>query len=63
MVKTMLRDLHLEHNHEGVEYVRKVIKQTFWIIGFRNALKSSCVFCRKLHAQNKTQLRADFSPE
>ena len=62
----MLRDLHFEHNHEGVEYVRSVIRQKFWIIGLRNALrsiKSSCVFCRKLPAQNKTPLMADLPPE
>ena len=62
----MLRDLHFEHNHEGVEYVRSVIQQKFWIIGLRNALrsiKSSCVFCRKLRAQNKTPLMADLPPE
>ena len=63
---TMLRDLHFEHNHEGVEYVRSVIQQKFWIIGLRNALrivKTSCVFCRKLRAQNKTPFMADLPPE
>ena len=40
MVITMLRDLHLEHNHEGVEYVRSVIQQKFWIIGLKDALSS-----------------------
>ena len=29
MVSVMLRDLHLENNHEGVEYVRSVIQQMF----------------------------------
>ena len=59
----MLRDLHLEHNHEGVEYMRSVIQQK---IGLRNALrviKTSCVFCRKLRAQNKTPLVADLLRE
>ena len=28
-VEILLRDLHLEHNHEGVEYVRSVIQQKF----------------------------------
>ena len=56
MVNLMLRDLHQEHNHEGVEYVRSVIQQKFWILGLRNALrsiKSQCVFCRKKRAQTK----------
>ena len=62
----MLRDLHFEHNQEGVEYVRGVIQRKFWIFGLRNALrsiKSSCVFCRKLRAQSKTPLMADLPPE
>ena len=40
MVSVMLRDLHLKHNHEGVEYARSVIQQKFWILGLRNALRS-----------------------
>ena len=66
MVITMLRDLHLEHNHEGVEYVRSVIQQKFWIIGLKDALssiKTSCVFFRKIRAQNKTPFMADLLPE
>ena len=63
---TMLRDLHFEHNHEGIEYVRSVIQQKFWIIGLRNALRSvkiSCVFCRKIRAQHKTPFMADLPSE
>ena len=47
MVGVMLRDLHHENNHEGVEYVRSVIQQKFWFVGLRNALrrtKNNCVF-------------------
>ena len=65
-VKVLLRDLHLEHNHEGVEYIRSVIQQKFWILGLRNALrsiKSSCVFCRKLRAQINLPLMADLPAE
>ena len=66
MVMTMLRDLHFENNHEGVEYVRSVLQQKFLIIGLRNGLRSvktSCVFCRKIGAQNKTPFMADLPPE
>ena len=66
LVKVLLRDLHLEHNHEGVEYIRSVIQQKFWILGLRNALrsiKSSCVFCRKLRAQINLPLMADLPAE
>ena len=32
LVSVRLRDLHLENNHEGVEYVSSVIQQKFWIL-------------------------------
>ena len=66
MVSVMLRDLQLENNHEGVEYVRSVIQQKFWILGLGNALrsiKSSCVYCRKLRAQIKFPFMADLPAE
>ena len=66
IVNLMLRDLHQQHNHEGVEYVRSVIQQNFWILGLRKALrkvKSQCVFCRKLHAQTKIPFMADLPTE
>ena len=65
-VSVMLHDLHLEHNHEGVEYIRSVIQQKFWILGLRNALrsiKSNCVNCCKLRAQIKSPLMADLPAE
>ena len=66
MVGVMLRDLHHENNHEGVEYVRSVIQQKFWILGLRNALrriKNNCVFCRKIRAETKAPLMADLPLE
>ena len=65
-VKILLRDLPLEHNHEGVEYVRSVIQQKFWILGLRKALrsiKSSCLFCRNLRAQINLPLMPDLPAE
>ena len=62
----MLRDLHQEHKHEGVEYIRSFIQQKFGILGLRNALrsiKSKCVFCRKLRAQTKVLIMADLPTE
>ena len=66
MVNLILQDLHQEHNHEGVEYVRSVIQQKFSILGLRKALrkiKSQCVFCRKLRAQTKVPFMADLPTE
>ena len=65
-VSVMLHDSHLYYNHEGVEYIRSVIQQKFWILGLRNALrsiKSNCVNCRKLRAQIKSPLMADLPAE
>ena len=62
----MLRYLHHENNHEGVEYVRSVIQQKFWILGLRNALrriKNNCVFCRKVRAETKAPFMADLPSE
>ena len=61
MLDLMLRDLHQEHNHEGVENVKSVIEQKKWILGLRNALrtiKSQYVFCHKLRAQTKVPFLA-----
>ena len=37
IVKFTLRDLHQEHKHKGVEYVRSVTQQKFWILDLRIA--------------------------
>ena len=66
MVYLMLRDLHQEHNHEGVEYVKSVIQQKFWILGLQNVLRSTrspCVFCHKIRAQTKVPFMADLATE
>ena len=65
-VGVMLHDLHLEHNHDGVEYVRSVIQQKIRILGLRKALRSiesNCVYRRKLLAQIKSPLMADLPAE
>ena len=62
----MLPDLHQELNHEGVQYVRSVIQQNFWILGLRNALrsiKSQFVFCHKLRPQTEVHFMADLPTE
>ena len=64
MVSVMLRDLHLEIDHEGVKNVRSVIQQKFWVLGLRNALRSikrSCAYSRKLRAQKKISSHGRFT--
>ena len=58
-VELYLRYQHRVHFHEGVEYLRSVIQQDFWMLKLRTALrsiKSSCVQCKKQYASS-------FSPE
>ena len=59
----MLKDLlHLQHNHEGVDYVKSVIQRKVWILGLRSALriiKINCVLCHEQPAEMQTPLIAD----
>ena len=54
-VKVLLRNLHLEHNHEGVEHVISVFQQMIWILGLQKVLsiKSSCVFFSQITCADK----------
>jgi hypothetical protein len=53
LVKLFLRSLHNEHHHEGVEFLRSVVQQRFWVLRLRSVLRSlkhACVLCRKFSA-------------
>ena len=50
-VKLFLEEMHKTWHHEGVEYLRSVVQQNFWILGLRNALstvKNDRLQCSKL---------------
>ena len=50
VVIKLIEDAHRANFHEGTEYVRSVLRQEYWSIGLRNALRSvkvKCVKCRK----------------
>ena len=43
--------MHKTWYHDGIDYLRSVLQQKFWILGLRNAprsLKLDCVECKKL---------------
>ena len=45
-----LNDVHVSNAHEGVEYLRAIVQQLFWVLGLRSELRRiclSCVFCTK----------------
>ena len=49
LVILMLEHAHSDNHHEGTEYVRSVLQQEYWIMTFRNALRSikhRCIQCR-----------------
>ena len=48
VVKMFLNDVHVSNVHGGVEYLRSIVKQLFWVPGFRSQLRRirlRCVFC------------------
>ena len=66
VVESFLRNEHKNSHHEGTEHVRNIVQQKFWILGIRNALRSSknkCIRCRKGRAQTKAPVMADLPEE
>ena len=66
VVIKLIEDAHQANFHEGTEYVRSVLRQEYWIIGLRNALRSvkaKCVKCRKQQAAVSQPIMADLPRE
>ena len=66
VVIKLTEDAHRANFHEGTEYVRSVLRQEYWIIGLRNALrnvKAKCVNCRKQRAGVSQPFMADLPRE
>ena len=50
VVKQFLNDVHISNAHEGVEYLRSIVQQLYWVLGLRSELlriRLKCVFCTK----------------
>ena len=50
VVKMFLLQFHSENFHEGVEFLRSIVQQKYWIVGLRSDLrriKNNCLLCRK----------------
>ena len=50
VVKLFLNDVHISNAHDGVEYLRSIVQQLFWVLGLRSELRRirlKCVFCTK----------------
>ena len=65
-VQLLSEKAHRDILIEGTEYVRKMLQQEYWIIGFRNSLriiKSSCNKCRHRNANPIHPPMADLTRE
>ena len=66
VVELFLKNEHKNSHHEGTEHVRYIVQQKFWILGIRNALRSTknkCIRCRKGRTQTKAPVMADLPEE
>ena len=66
VVIKLIEDAHRAIFHEGTEYVRSGLRQEYWIIGLRNALRSvkaKCAKCRKQRAGGSQPFIADLPRE
>ena len=66
VVIKLIEDAHRANFHEGTEYVRSLLRQEYWIIGLRNALrnvKAKCVKCRKQRSGVSQPFMADLPRE
>ena len=66
VVIKLIEDAHRANFHEGTEDVRCVLRQEYWVIGLRNALRSvkaKCVKCRKQRAGVSQIFMADLPQE
>ena len=62
----MIEDTHQANFHEGTEYVKSVLRQEYWNVGLRNALRSvkaKCVKCRTQRAGVSQPIMADLPRE
>ena len=64
--RLLLERIHKENGHVGMKQVQANAQEKFWIVkgaALAKNVTQSCVICRKLYAQPKTQLMADLPLE
>ncbi|XP_068726425.1 uncharacterized protein [Montipora capricornis] len=62
VVDLIVRDCHLKSGHSGLEHVLSLIRERFWILKARTAVKSvlrGCFDCRRMQAPLGEQQMAD----
>ena len=66
LVRLLLEHTHLQHCHQGVNYLRALIQQRLAVVKLPATLKtkvSRCVTCRKRRAKTVTPVMADLLRE
>jgi len=54
LVKMLIRDLHLAYGHPGIQFICCKLREKFWILGGRRAVKAvlhKCPRCRRFDAR------------
>ena len=66
VVKLFLNDVHISNAHEGVEYLRSIVQQLYWVLGLRSELRRirlKCVFCTKRSPMIYAPMMSDLDSE
>ena len=66
LVRLLLEHTHVQHCHQGVDYLRALIQQRLAVVKLRATLRtivSRCVTCRKRRAETVTPVMADLKRE
>ena len=53
VTKLIVRHTHLINHHEGMDYVRNEVRQRYWVLKSRSAIRKilfGCMFCRRRNA-------------
>ena len=66
VVKLFLNDVHISNAHEGVEYLRSIVQQLFWVLGLRSQLRRirlKSVFCTNRAPMISAPMMSDLPSE
>ena len=65
-VNLFLRHTHLKNHHQGIDYLRSKVQESYAILKLRSTLRSiklNCVLCRKFCAATIQPIKADLPKE
>ena len=65
-VKLFLEHTHVNHYHQGVEYLRSIVQEHYTVLKLRSSLrfiKAHCLRCREIHAVTMQPINSDLPKE